>query len=153
MPHSGIVALTKPWTAGPGGNDARSTAGPSFRCRRQPVRRTATDRRGHRAEQRTTMSQMKWWGWGDEGVAFTHEDKPELGPFLLRHLDLDVGRPTAASARFEDLQIPAPTLNGLELPDASTDPLDRVTHARGKSLRDLVHHRRGELGRLPDAVV
>ena len=35
----------------------------------------------------------------------------------------------------------------------STDPLDRVVHARGKSLRDLVRHRRGELGRLPDAVV
>ena len=19
---------------------------------------------------------MKWWGWGDEDVAFTHDDKP-----------------------------------------------------------------------------
>jgi alkyldihydroxyacetonephosphate synthase len=28
-----------------------------------------------------------------------------------------------------------------------------VVHARGKSLRDLVRHRRGELGRLPDVVV
>ena len=35
----------------------------------------------------------------------------------------------------------------------STDALDRVVHARGKSLRDLVRHRRGELGRLPDVVV
>ena len=30
------------------------------------------------------MGRMKWWGWGDEEVAFTHEDKPELGPFLER---------------------------------------------------------------------
>ena len=35
----------------------------------------------------------------------------------------------------------------------STDPLDRVVHARGKGLRDLVRHRRGDLGRLPDVVV
>src|SRR6476620_7949714 len=31
--------------------------------------------------------------------------------------------------------------------------MDRVVHARGKSLRDIVRHRRGELGRLPDAIV
>jgi alkyldihydroxyacetonephosphate synthase len=99
------------------------------------------------------MAAMKWWGWGDEGVAFTHEDKPALGPFLLRHLELDVTRETARSARFEDLEVPSPTLNGLALANASTDALDRVIHARGKSLRDLVHHRRGELGRLPDVVV
>jgi alkyldihydroxyacetonephosphate synthase len=35
----------------------------------------------------------------------------------------------------------------------STDPLDRIVHARGKSLKDLVRHRRGELGRIPDVVV
>ncbi len=36
------------------------------------------------------MAAMKWSGWGDDGVAFTHEDKPGLGPFLQRALDLDV---------------------------------------------------------------
>ena len=35
---------------------------------------------------------MKWWGWGDEAVSFTHEDKPALGPFLERHLGIDVAR-------------------------------------------------------------
>ena len=35
----------------------------------------------------------------------------------------------------------------------SDDALDRVVHARGKSLRDLVRQRRGDLGRLPDVVV
>ena len=30
---------------------------------------------------------------------------------------------------------------------------DRVIHARGKSVRDLILQRRGELGRIPDAVV
>ena len=34
------------------------------------------------------MSRMKWWGWGDEEIAFTHEDKPELGPFIERAIDV-----------------------------------------------------------------
>src|SRR4051794_21711763 len=113
-----------------------------------------------RDEPRTSPARaMKWWGWGDPGVAFSHDDKPELGPFLRRWLGLDVERPTEPPLPFERLDVPAP-----ELPDAlraaleratdvSTDALDRVVHARGKSLRDLVRQRRGELGRLPDAVV
>jgi alkyldihydroxyacetonephosphate synthase len=108
------------------------------------------------------MAVMKWWGWGDEGVSFTHEDKPALAPFLRRALDLDVTRVVDRPATFEDLRVPEPSLSpelatALEqavTPDSvSTDPLDRVTHARGKSLRDLVRHRRGDLGRLPDVVV
>jgi alkyldihydroxyacetonephosphate synthase len=39
-------------------------------------------------------------------------------------------------------------------PDNLTDrPLDRVVHAYGKGLRDLVRIRRGDLGRVPDLVV
>src|SRR4051812_7668977 len=105
------------------------------------------------------MPAMRWWGWGDEGVSFTHEDKPALAPFLTRHLGVDVTRPGAGPLDFGALRIPEPSI-GSELraslvdalgPDGvSTDPLDRVVHARGKSLRDLVRNRRGELGRLPD---
>ncbi len=108
------------------------------------------------------MAAMRWSGWGDDDVSFTHEDKPALGPFLRRHLDLDVTRPASRSVAFEDLGVPEPSLPA-DLAAAlegavgegfvSTDPLDRVLHARGKSLRDLVRHRRGDLGRLPDAVV
>jgi alkyldihydroxyacetonephosphate synthase len=106
------------------------------------------------------VAAMKWWGWGDEGVSFTHEDKPALAPFLKRALDLDVTRIVAQPPPFDELRVPEPSLSpelaaALEqaVGDVSTDPLDRVVHARGKSLRDLVRHRRGELGRLPDVVV
>jgi alkyldihydroxyacetonephosphate synthase len=108
------------------------------------------------------MAVMKWWGWGDEGVSFTHEDKPALAPFLRRALDLDVTRVVDQPATFEDLRVPEPSLSpelataleqAVTADNVSTDPLDRVTHARGKSLRDLVRHRRGDLGRLPDVVV
>jgi alkyldihydroxyacetonephosphate synthase len=107
------------------------------------------------------MAAMRWWGWGDESVAFTHEDKPALAPFLHRHLGLDVSRRTAGALDFAALDIPAPqiapelraALNAaLGSNGVSTDPLDRLVHARGKSLRDLVRQRRGDLGRVPDVV-
>ena len=105
---------------------------------------------------------MKWWGWGDEAVAFTHEDQPDLGPFLRRHLQVDVERVSSPRVAFGDLEIPEPVLpRGLRAAleaaagadHVSVDPRDRVVHARGKSLRDLVRHRRGDIGRLPDVVV
>ena len=108
------------------------------------------------------MGQAKWWGWGDESVSFTHEDKPGLAPFLERALGLDVRGTTSRPAAFDDLDIPESTLSAAlrsELEAAtgsahvSTDALDRVVHARGKSLRDLVRHRRGDVGRVPDVVV
>jgi alkyldihydroxyacetonephosphate synthase len=108
------------------------------------------------------MAAMKWWGWGLEGVEFTHLDKPELGPFIEQAIGLRVGPVTAPPPRLDALQIPDPVLeDGLRaaLEQAvgpgfvSVDPLDRVVHARGKSLRDLILQRRGEFSRIPDAVV
>jgi alkyldihydroxyacetonephosphate synthase len=105
---------------------------------------------------------MKWWGWGHEGVAFTHADKPELAPFIKRVLDLDVDRATTRPVAFDDLAVAEPTLSSdlhATLQEAvgsdyvSTDSLDRVVHARGKSLRDLIRHRGGDVGRVPDVVV
>ena len=105
---------------------------------------------------------MKWWGWGEEGISFTHEDKPDFRPFVMRQLGLDVARATSKPAAFEDLVIPRPSITpalrsaleaAVEDGPLSTDPRERVTHARGKSLRDLVRHRRGDVGRLPDVVV
>ena len=105
---------------------------------------------------------MRWWGWGDEGESFTHEDKPALAPFLMKGLGLDATRAHSSPTPFERLEVPEPSLpaalaealeQGITEGSVSTDPLDRVVHARGKSLRDLVRHRRGELGRLPDVVV
>jgi alkyldihydroxyacetonephosphate synthase len=108
------------------------------------------------------MGSMKWWGWGDEEVAFTHEDKPELGPFLERSIDIRVDGVADRPVGFDELRVPEPTLapdlraaleSAVGAGHVSTDALDRVVHARGKSLRDLVRHRAGELGRVPDVVV
>jgi alkyldihydroxyacetonephosphate synthase len=108
------------------------------------------------------MSPMKWWGWGDEEVAFTHEDKPGLAPFLERAIGIDVTRVTTMRAAFDELRVAEPFLpdelraaleQAVGAAHLSIEPLDRVVHARGKSLRDLVRHRRGDVGRLPDVVV
>lgn len=108
------------------------------------------------------MAAMKWWGWGQDGVEFTHADKPALAPFVKQKIGVDVDRPAIAPPRLDQLEIPAP-----RLPDAlraalqravgaehvGDDPHDRVAHARGKSLRDLVLQRRGDFARIPDVVV
>jgi alkyldihydroxyacetonephosphate synthase len=108
------------------------------------------------------MAAMKWWGWGHEGVEFTHEDKPALGPFIREAIGVDVRSTAAPPLRFDQLEIPDPALpddlwealeHAVSRDFLSLDPLDRVVHARGKSLRDLVWQRSGELPRIPDAVV
>jgi alkyldihydroxyacetonephosphate synthase len=108
------------------------------------------------------MGGMKWWGWGHEEVAFTHADKPGLRPFIQQALDVDVERAPQEPPAFAELPIPEPSVPvdlraaleaAVGADRVSTDPLDRLVHARGKSLRDLVRQRRGDLGRMPDVVV
>ena len=105
---------------------------------------------------------MKWWGWGDDAVAFTHDDKPEFAPFVKKVLGVDVTRVSEQPPRFADLDVPAPQVDpalraalehAVGEEHVSDDPQDRVVHARGKSLRDLVRQRRGDLGRVPDLVL
>jgi alkyldihydroxyacetonephosphate synthase len=105
---------------------------------------------------------MKWWGWGEEGVFFTDEGKPELAPFIERVLGLDVRQPGTGAMAFEDLEIPAAELPARLRADleaavgpeqVSTADRDRLVHGRGKSLTDLICQRRGDVGRIPDVVV
>ncbi|MGI8632978.1 MAG: FAD-binding oxidoreductase [Solirubrobacterales bacterium] len=105
---------------------------------------------------------MKWWGWGLEDVAFTADDKPDLRPFVREHLEVDIGQRARRPVGFDELDIPEPTLpsplrasleGAVGAGAVSTDAHDRIVRHRGKSLRDIVLQRRGELGRLPDVVV
>jgi alkyldihydroxyacetonephosphate synthase len=108
------------------------------------------------------MDAMKWWGWGEEGIAFTHEDKPALRPFILQHLGVDIGTPAARPVALSALDVPEPILDGalrealeaaVGAAHVSVELESRVARARGKSLRDLVQQRTGALGRVPDVVV
>jgi alkyldihydroxyacetonephosphate synthase len=108
------------------------------------------------------MEHMKWWGWGEEGVAFSHHDKPDLAPFVTANLGLDLDTPPVPPPSFDELPT-SPATVPAELRAALAEAvgpehlhdsaMERVVHAYGKSLRDLVRVRRGDLGRLPDLVV
>jgi len=108
------------------------------------------------------MKHMKWWGWGEEGVAFRYDDKPAFAAFIKDAIGIDLTKTVVATADLESLPIPvASTPQGLRtsLCDAvgpghvKDTTLERVLHSYGKGLRDLVRIRRGDWGRLPDLVV
>jgi alkyldihydroxyacetonephosphate synthase len=105
---------------------------------------------------------MKWWGWGDPDVSFTHTDKPKLAPFVRDKVGLDLDQPGAPAPSLDSLDVPASRLGKGLLDDLRAavgpehvrdDLHDRVLHAYGKSLRDLLRLRAGDPGRLPDVVV
>lgn len=108
------------------------------------------------------VEHMKWWGWGDENVSFTHTDKPELGPFIREQIEIDLDGRQAKPIDFDALDIAEPIVSDefaaalgavLRADQITSDPMERVVHTYGKSLRDLVRIRRGDLGRLPDVIV
>jgi alkyldihydroxyacetonephosphate synthase len=108
------------------------------------------------------VAHMKWWGWGVEGVAFNHENKPGFPPFLSMAIGVDVNEPAKAPVSLEDLDVPESMASAafvgtltsvLGVENVRTDRLDRVVHTYGKSVRDLIRLRANDLPRVPDVVV
>lgn len=90
----------------------------------------------------------KLQGWGFEGVSFP-PPRP-LRKWLAEHLG-----PAERCAPVDpaSIRVPAPRpIPDLPVP-TSTDPADRLRHARGRGLSDLIALRTGTLPALPDAVV
>ncbi len=108
------------------------------------------------------VKHMKWWGWGVDGVAFHHEDKPAFRPFVIKAVDLDVNVAPTKPMELSDLPIPTPIIKPELLAELSeavgfdnvvSDDLDRVVHTYGKSVRDLLRLRAGDIPRVPDVIV
>ncbi|CAA9392824.1 MAG: hypothetical protein AVDCRST_MAG35-488, partial [uncultured Quadrisphaera sp.] len=108
------------------------------------------------------VQHMKWYGWGVEGVSFHHEDKPALRPFVQEIIDLDLDTPPGRQVQLSDLDIPAPMIGDELLAELRgvvgeenlvSEDEDRVVHTYGKSIRDLMRLRGGDLPRVPDVVV
>ncbi|SHJ10034.1 alkyldihydroxyacetonephosphate synthase [Tessaracoccus bendigoensis DSM 12906] len=108
------------------------------------------------------VKQQKWWGWGEEGKAYRHEDKPKFAPFVKKMVGVDITLPVKPIRPFSSLEVPASQLSD-ELRGklntvvggkyVQTDDETRVVHAYGKGVRDLIRVRNGKLGRVPDVVV
>ncbi|MGA4506781.1 FAD-binding oxidoreductase [Propionibacteriaceae bacterium G1746] len=110
----------------------------------------------------TGVKNQKWWGWGDEGTAYSIDNKPKFKPFVRDVIGVDVDSVPVKKPRFEDLDVPACEL-GDALKQSLTDAVGaanlfvddevRVAHCYGKGVRDLLRLRQGILGRIPDVVV
>lgn len=110
----------------------------------------------------TDVQHQKWWGWGVEGIAFNHTDKPGFAPFVKDKIGLDLSEPPTEVPTFDSLQVPSSALPeelGQSLREIVGDhqvemtDYSRVVHTYGKGLRDLVMVRAGDLPRVPDVVV
>ncbi|MEJ5946222.1 FAD-binding oxidoreductase [Pseudokineococcus basanitobsidens] len=127
-----------------------------------PGRSPRTDQAAQDAVEGDGVQHMKWWGWGREGVAFTHQDKPRLRDFVLENVGVDLDTPGRPALDFDELDVPASRapqglLDALGAAAGAghvrTTPMERVVHTYGKSLRDLLRLRAGDLPRTPDVVV
>ena len=108
------------------------------------------------------VQHMKWYGWGLEGISFHHEDKPKLRPFVLDIIDLDLATPPGKQTQLSDLPIPTPMISdelleqlteAVGLDNTVSEDEDRIVHTYGKSIRDLLRLRAGDIPRVPDVVV
>ncbi len=106
---------------------------------------------------------LRWNGWGflGESAALSRSREQAVLAELGRRFGRDLG-PVRAPVPMEEVALPAPRLTEAVLgrlraacgADAvRTSALERVTHATGRSLPDLLRLRSGELAAAPDAVV
>ncbi|HEY9721419.1 MAG TPA: FAD-binding oxidoreductase, partial [Oscillatoriaceae cyanobacterium] len=105
--------------------------------------------------------QTKWWGWGAPDKTYALEERPNAWPFLQARLGLteEVQRPPIEESAIQlpPSRLPAEVFEAIaqavgEL-DVTAQARDRLVHAYGKSYRDLVRIRRGQIENPPDAVV
>jgi hypothetical protein len=108
------------------------------------------------------VKHMKWWGWGVDGVAFHHENKPGFAPFVKKNLGLDLKKTKGEPPAFADIVVPSSRaaesfvllLAGIVGDDhVETDDMSRVVHTFGKSIRDLIRVRTSAFPRAVDVVV
>ena len=105
------------------------------------------------------MTEFRWSGWGYADKSYSLDHRPDAWNFLRDALDLR-GDESFPTCNFDSIRLRAPRMNSAQLnalrqivPETKTDTRTRVTHAFGKSYRDLIRLRRGEIPNPPDAVV
>jgi alkyldihydroxyacetonephosphate synthase len=89
-----------------------------------------------------------WWGWGFEDAQALPDAAAAAG--IVAHLGFgsaDVESPVA----LESVRLPEPRLT-VPFDWATTDPYDRILHAKGRSYLDTVRAFRGRIDHPPDAV-
>lgn len=106
--------------------------------------------------------ETRWWGWGDVQKKYPIEDMPNYVPYIEKRLNLNVEKLRAPDPNLDDLKLRESRLKEKSLEklasivgkeNVSTTKRDRVYHAMGKSYRDLLRARLGDIPNPPDAVI
>ncbi len=113
------------------------------------------------------MSELRWYGWGYADKSYSLDHRPDAWNYLRSTLELrsdDRGHlgESFPVCDFNSIHLRAPRLTEekmhalremISLDAVKTDALTRVLHAYGRSYRDLIRLRRGDIPNPPDAVV
>ncbi|MEK6912260.1 MAG: hypothetical protein AABX36_05615, partial [Candidatus Thermoplasmatota archaeon] len=103
----------------------------------------------------------KWWGWGFDDRSIPLESRPGLHAYLRRVLELPEGdvlrvpdstKLAVAGTRLSEFDLAMFRQTASE-ERVTTADLDRLTHSVGKSYRDLLRLRLGQLPPPPDLVI
>lgn len=103
----------------------------------------------------TSLPQERsWWGWGTTDQELRPSEASALvrrvSALLPGHDFTDHAPPAPRDLTIDAPRIqPPPALQEL----CSSDPVDRLSHARGKAFRDVVRNLHGTVGNVPDLVV
>lgn len=104
---------------------------------------------------------LRWWGWGTLDQSYDLSHRPDFWPFMQANLGVGPG-PLAEPVPLDSIELPPPRLDaellrGLRkrygVTIVNTGHAARVEHAYGKSYKDLIRLRRGEVTHPPDAVI
>lgn len=104
----------------------------------------------------------KWWGWGPEGLDYDMSGRPAFWPWIRRttgvHGKTDafdgIGRDDIVlPTRQANSELEAELRSALSPSSIRTDDDDRLSHAFGRSYRDLVRIRSNSVETAPDLVV
>jgi alkyldihydroxyacetonephosphate synthase len=107
------------------------------------------------------LPNLRWWGWGTLDQSYDLSNRPNFWPFLQANLGVGPG-PLAEPVPLDSITLPPPRLDpelvrslrkrfGATIVNSGNEA--RVLHTYGKSYKDLVRLRRGEVTHPPDAVV
>ncbi|ROZ61509.1 FAD-binding oxidoreductase [Kocuria soli] len=108
------------------------------------------------------VKHQKWWGWGEENVFFTYENKPAFAPIVKRAVGIDLRPRERDTVDFGTAQVPASRITDAQLAalqgisgaeNTLTDDHDRVIHWAGKSVTDIIKTLQNRFDRVPDVVV
>lgn len=102
---------------------------------------------------------LRWYGWGLADKTYSLDHRPDAWNYLRATLDLR-GEKVFPACDIHSIRLRAPRLTSEQLTslrqivaETKTDPRSRILHAYGKSYRDLIRLRRGDIAHPPDAVV